>query len=450
MLCHLLCLKDFPLFMADTRPTPAAAPDWLTDGYEHIWLPYTQMQTTPLPAAIARTHGCKLILEDGRELVDAVASWWTAAHGYNHPHIRDAVARQLETMPHVMLGGLAHEQAYTLAARLAALAPGDLTRVFFSESGSVSVEIAMKMAVQYWINKGEKGRAQFVSFTGGYHGDTFATMSVCDPEEGMHSLFAGLLAEQIITDLPTTADREQAFDALLETRRGDIAAVVMEPLVQGAGGMIMHPPETLAFIRAACDRHGVLLILDEIFTGFGRTGTLFACEQANVVPDIMTLSKALTGGTLPLAATLARQHVFDAFLSDKGDTALMHGPTYMGNALGCAAANAALDLFEHDPPGPRVAAIEAQLRRELEPARALPGVRDVRVKGAIGAIDLHPHTDHDWMKAEFIVRGVWNRPFGHIVYTTPPLVISPAELTQITSAMVGVVRDWGTRHTQEA
>jgi len=430
--------------MADTHPT------WLTDGFDHIWLPYTQMQDAPLPAPIARTQGCKLIMADGRELVDGVASWWTAAHGYNHPHIREAVIRQVETLPHVMLGGLAHEQAYTLASRLAKMAPGDLSRVFFSESGSVSVEIAMKMAVQYWINKGVTGRSRFVSFTGGYHGDTFATMSVCDPEEGMHSLFAGLLADQIITDLPVDAAKQDAFDAVLASRKDEIAAVVMEPLVQGAGGMIMHSPETLAFIRAACDRHGVLLILDEIFTGFGRTGTLFACEQADIVPDIMTLSKALTGGTLPLAATLARTHVFDAFLSDSAETALMHGPTYMGNAMGCAAANAALDLIERDPPGPHVARIEQQLRAELEAARALDGVVDVRVKGAIGVIELEPHADHDWMKAEFISRGVWIRPFNNIVYTTPPLVISAGDLSQITAAMVDVVSAWGTRKRKES
>ncbi len=429
--------------MADPHPT------WLTDGFEHIWLPYTQMQDAPLPAPIARTEGCRLIMADDRELIDGVASWWTAAHGYNHPHIRQAVTRQLATLPHVMLGGLAHEQAYTLATRLANMTPGDLSRVFFSESGSVSVEIAMKMAVQYWINKGASGRSRFVSFTGGYHGDTFATMSVCDPEEGMHSLFAGLLADQIITDLPADTMKQQRFEELLASRTSEIAAVVMEPLVQGAGGMIMHAPETLRFIREACDRHGVLLILDEIFTGFGRTGTLFACEQADIVPDIMTLSKALTGGTLPLAATLARTHVFDAFLSDDPERALMHGPTYMGNAMGCAAANAALDLFEQDPPGPRVARIEDQLREELEPARPLAGVRDVRVKGAIGVIELEPHTDHDWMKAEFISRGVWIRPFNNIVYTTPPLVISAGELSQITSAMLDVVGAWGTHKNKE-
>jgi len=450
MLCRRCPLKEFPIQHMAELPTPnGALPAWLTEGFQHIWLPYTQMQDVPLPAPIARTQGCRLMMADGRELVDGVASWWTAAHGYNHPHIRKSVADQLERMPHVMFGGLAHEQAYRLATRLARLTPGDLDRVFFSESGSVSVEVAMKMAIQYWINQGITGRGRFVSFNGGYHGDTFATMSVCDPEEGMHSLFADLLAQQIITDLPTDDTSKAAFDGLLAARKDDIAAVVMEPLVQGAGGMIMQTPETLAFIRKACDAHGVLLILDEIFTGFGRTGTLFACEQAGIVPDIMTLSKALTGGTLPLAATIARQHVFDSFLSDDPDKALMHGPTYMGNAMGCAAANAALDLFEKDPPGPRVAHIAQQLEHTLEAARGLPGVVDVRVLGAIGVIELTPHADHDWMKAEFISRGVWIRPFNNIVYTTPPLVISDDELAQVTSAMVEVVRLWGLKNNQQ-
>lgn len=436
--------------MADTPPTNTPPPAWLTDGFDHIWLPYTQMKDTPLPAPIARTQGSRLIMADGRELIDGVASWWTAAHGYNHPHIAQAVAKQLEALPHVMFGGLAHEPAYRLAAKLAKMTPGDLDRVFFSESGSVSVEIAMKMAVQYWINKGARGRSRFVSFTGGYHGDTFATMSVCDPEEGMHSLFTGLLAEQIITELPVSTDQQAAFDTLLSERGNEVAAVVMEPLVQGAGGMLMHGPETLRFIREACDRHGVLLILDEIFTGFGRTGTLFACEQADVVPDIMTLSKALTGGTLPLAATLARKHVFEAFLSDDFNQALMHGPTYMGNAMGCAAALASLELFEQDPPGPRAAVIATQLAEQLESARSLRGVLDVRVKGAIGVIELEPHSDHDWMKAEFIARGVWVRPFNNIVYTTPALTMSPDDLSLLTQAMVDVVRLWGETKKQES
>jgi adenosylmethionine-8-amino-7-oxononanoate aminotransferase len=414
-------------------------PQWLSEGARHLWLPYTQMKTTPMSLPVVKTDGVRLTLADGRELIDGTSSWWTAAHGYNHPHIREAVTAQLGKMPHVMLGGLAHEPALTLATRLARLLPGDLQHTFFSESGSVSVEIAMKIAVQYWINKGVKGRTRFISFRGGYHGDTLAAMSVCDPDEGMHSLFKGAIAEQLITDLPTTPEREKAFDDFLSAHKGEVAAVMTEPLVQGAGGMIFHDAETLRALRRACDRHDVLLILDEIFVGFARTGTMFACEAAGIVPDIATLSKALTGGTMALAATVARAHVFEAFLSDSAATALMHGPTYSGNPLACAAANASLDLFEREPRLAQVARIEAQLRRELEPARALPGVVDVRVKGAIGVIELEALSGIDAMKRRFVEEGVFIRPFGKIVYTTPPLVIGEADLTRLTSAMLKVV-----------
>lgn len=420
-------------------------PDWFQRGADHVWLPYTQMKTALPPLAVDRTEGARIKLADGRSLIDGVASWWTAAHGYNHPHIRAAVEAQLSRMPHIMLGGLVHEQALKLAARLSALLPGDLDRVFFSESGSVSVEIAMKIAVQYWINRGVRCRTRFVSFNGGYHGDTFATMSVCDPEEGMHGLFKGVLAEQRITDLPETEAARAAFRALLANHRNELAAVVMEPLVQGAGGMRMHAPETLSFVASCCKEAGVLLILDEIFTGFGRTGTLFACEQAGVVPDIVTLSKALTGGTLPLAATVARQAIFDAFWSDDPGAALMHGPTYTGNALACAAANASLDLFESEPRLAQAKAIEATLTAALAPARGLASVVDVRVKGAIGVIELDHAPDLDGLKARFIERGVWIKPFGRVIYTTPALIISEAELGQITDAMIAVTRSVGAR-----
>lgn len=414
-------------------------PRWLTEGAAHLWLPYTQMQTTPMALPAVKTDGVRITLADGRELIDGVSSWWTAAHGYNHPHIREAVIRQLERMPHVMLGGLAHEPALRLAKRLAELLPGDLGHVFFSESGSVSVEIAMKIAVQYWINKGMRGRTRFVAFRGGYHGDTLATMSVCDPDEGMHSLFKGAIAEQLIADLPTDAEREATFDDFLARHAHEAAAVIAEPLVQGAGGMIFHDAATLKRLRAACDRHNVLLILDEIFTGFGRTGSLFACEQAGIAPDIMTLSKALTGGTMALAATIARAHVFEAFLGEETGKALMHGPTYTGNALACAAANASLDLFECEPRLEQAARIEAQLARELEAARGLPGVRDVRVKGAIGVIELEAIADMNRLKRRFIEEGVWIRPFGRIVYTTPPLIMNEADLARVTGAMVRAV-----------
>ncbi|MAM94557.1 adenosylmethionine--8-amino-7-oxononanoate transaminase [Parvibaculum sp.] len=416
-------------------------PEWLAKGAPHLWLPYTQMQTTPMALPIAKTDGVRLTLADGRELIDGVSSWWTAAHGYNHPHIRAAVTDQLEKMPHVMLGGLAHEPACRLATRLSEKLPGDLGHVFFSESGSVSVEIAMKIAVQYGINKGKKGRTRFVSFKGGYHGDTLATMSVCDPDEGMHTLFKGAIAEQFICELPNDAEKEAALDAFLGEHGHEVAAVVTEPLVQGAGGMRFHTPETLRKLRALCDKHDVLLILDEIFTGFGRTGSMFACEQAGIVPDIVTLSKALTGGTMALAATIATARVFEAFLGEDAGKALMHGPTYTGNPLACAAANASLDLFEREPRLDQVAAISAQLTRELEPARTLPGVKDVRVMGAIGVIEVEAIRDADAIKRRFVEEGVWIRPFGNIIYTTPPLIIGSGDLARLTGAMVKITAE---------
>ncbi len=416
-------------------------PPWLAGGLRHIWLPYTQMKTVPAPLPVTHAEGVRLTLADGRELIDGISSWWTAVHGYCHPHIEAAVKAQLEDLPHVMLGGLAHKQAYRLGERLAALLPGDLSRVFYSESGSVSVEIAMKMAVQYWLNKGER-RTRFLSFTGGYHGDTFMTMSVCDPEEGMHSLFTGVLPKQIVVDLPTDGEKCAAFEKALEIHGRNIAAVVTEPLVQGAGGMVFHDVETLRRIREACDSHGVLLIADEIFVGLGRLGHMFACEAAGVVPDIVTLSKALTGGTLPLAATIACEHVFDAFYTDDPEDALMHGPTYMGNALACAAANASLDLFEDEPRLDQVRAIEAGLRGGLAPARDIPGVQDVRVRGAIGVIQVEEMRALDDLKRRFVEAGVWVRPFRDIIYTTPPYVIEKDDLGTLTRAMVEVTAAW--------
>ena len=290
--------------------------DWLAQGLPHVWLPYAQMKTAAPPLPVVRTEGCRIILADGRELIDGVASWWTACHGYNHPHIRKAVERQLATMPHVMFGGLAHEQPLTLARRLAALLPGDLDRVFFSESGSVAVEVALKMAVQFWINRGQPNRRKFVAFKDGYHGDTTGAMAVCDPEEGMHALFRGLLPEHLIVALPRDEETTLAFERVLERHSDEIAGIITEPLVQGAGGMKFHEPIVLQRLRQAADRHDLLLIFDEIFTGFGRTGTMFACEAAGVIPDIITLSKALTGGTLPLAATVALRAMIDFTLNE--------------------------------------------------------------------------------------------------------------------------------------
>ncbi len=413
--------------------------DWLTPGLDHIWLPYTQMQTAPKPLPVVATEGVRIRLADGRELIDGISSWWTACHGYNHPHIRAAVERQLATLPHVMFAGLVHEPALRLAQRLAALLPGDLDRVFFTESGSVAVEVALKMAIQYWRNKGRAEKKRIVYFRHAYHGDTFATMALCDPEEGMHTLFAGSMPDQIMAELPTDGSLRRAFDLLLETHGERVAAVIIEPLVQGAGGMKMHDAQTLAFVAEACLRHGVLLIADEIMTGFGRSGRMFACEEAaqltSSTPDIICLSKALTGGTLPLAATVARRHVFEAFLSDEPSSALMHGPTYMANALACAAANSSLDLFESEPRLAQVAAIETQLAAELAPCRDLAGVTDVRVKGAIGAVELSGCIDLDGLRRRFAELGVWVRPFGNVVYLMPPFVIDTKDLTTLSAAV---------------
>ncbi len=414
-------------------------PEWYDAGTAHVWRPYCQMKTARPPLAVARTEGARLILADGRTLIDGVASWWTACHGYNHPHIAAAVRAQLDRAPHMMFGGLAHEPAYRLARRLAGLLPGDLDHVFFAESGSVAVEIAMKMAIQYWINRGEKGRTRFVSFLGGYHGDTLATMNVCDPEEGMHAIFNGVMPPQHVVPLPADEGATAALDRLLSEKRGEIAAILVEPLVQGAGGMVMHAPEVLRRLRELADRHGVLLVFDEIFTGFGRTGTLFAMEQAAVAPDIVTLSKALTGGTLPLSAAIARTHVFEAFWSDDPNAALMHGPTYMANPLACAAANASLDLFEDGAWRANVARIAAALREGLAPCRALPRVRDVRVLGAIGAVELDHVVDSTRLSERFAAEGVWIRPFGRIVYLTPAFRIADEDLARLTGAIVKVL-----------
>lgn len=402
----------------------------------HLWLPYNQMKVSPEPLEVARTYGTTIELADGRRLVDGIASWWTACHGYNHPHIRAAVAEQLEHMPHVMLGGLVHAPAVNLARRLAEKLPGDLDHVFFSESGSVSVEIGLKVAIQYWLNQGVHDRKRFLSFRNAYHGDTFAAMSICDPVDSMHSRFAGALTEQVSVPLPEDEAGFAELDRVLAAERDTLAGVVVEPLVQAACGMRFHSPATLARIAELAERHGVLLILDEIATGFGRTGTLFAAEQAGVTADIVTLSKALTGGVLPLAATVVRGSVFDAFWSDDAEHALMHGPTYSGNPLACAAANASLDLFEREPRLEQVARIEAQLQAGLEPARMLPGVADVRVRGAIGVVELERRPDVTALRTRFVEAGVWIRPIENIIYLMPALTIEERDLATLIDAIL--------------
>jgi adenosylmethionine-8-amino-7-oxononanoate aminotransferase len=418
----------------------ASNPDWYDSGLPHIWLPYTQMKTVAPPLAVASTKGSRLRLADGRELIDGNASWWTACHGYNHPHIADALERQLKRMPHVMLGGLVHEQALTLARRLASLLPGDLDHVFFSDSGSVAVEVAMKMATQYWLNRGIRGRTKFVAFKGGYHGDTFATMAVCDPEEGMHALFTGALPEHFVVDLPRDEESAAALDAFLARHVDQVAGILVEPIVQGAGGMLFHDGECLQRLRRLADKYDLILIFDEIFTGFGRTGPMFACEAGEVKPDIITLGKGLSGGTLPLAATIAAKKIFDAFWSDDPLHALMHGPTFMGNAVACAAANASLDLFESEPRLLQAAEIGKFLGPRLGRCLELPDVKDVRVRGAIGVVELDAIGDLNALKRSFVDKGVFIRPFRNIVYLTPALTIDHADLDVLAKAIFDVLR----------
>jgi adenosylmethionine-8-amino-7-oxononanoate aminotransferase len=422
--------------MAGDKSKKTTVPDWYAAGIGHIWRPYAQMKTAAPPLAVVATQGSRIVLADGRELIDGVASWWTACHGYNHPHIAAAVEAQLKTMPHVMFGGLVHEQALTLAARLAALLPGDLTKVFFSDSGSVAMEVALKMAAQYWINRGVKGRRHFVSFKGAYHGDTAGAMAVCDPDI-MHGQL--MMPHLPVANLPVDDERAARLDQFLEHHAGELAGIIVEPLVQGAGGMRFHDAEVLRRLRALADKYELLLIFDEVFTGFGRTGTMFACEAAGVVPDIVALSKALTGGTLGLAATVATQKVFDAFWADDATKALMHGPSYMANPLACAAASASLDLFEREPRLHQVAAVAAALEKGLAPCRGMQGVKDVRVRGAVGVVEMRAIKDVEAIRARFIAEGVFVRPLGNVIYLTPAFTIAAGDLKTLTDAVTKVV-----------
>ena len=428
--------------MAGKAGKNSSEPAWFAGSLEHIWLPYAQMKTVSPPLPVVRTHGARIVLADGRELIDGIASWWTACHGYNHPHIREAVQAQLEQMPHVMFGGLVHQQPLILANRLTTLLPGDLARVFFSESGSVAVEVALKMAVQYWINKGQPTKTRFIAIKHGYHGDTQGAMSVTDREIGMHDAFRAAFPQHAIVDLGPEPVRDlTGLESFFDVHAAEFAGIIIEPLVQAAGGMVFRSENALRLLRRLADARDQLLIFDEIFTGFGRTGTMFACQQAGVVPDIITLSKALTGGTLPLAATVASRKVFDAFWSDDPKKALMHGPTYMANALACAAANASLDLFEREPRLQQVSDIAAALEKGLAPCRGLPHVRNVRVKGAVGVVELDRIDDLDAMRAHFIEQGVFIRPIGNIIYLTPAFTISSDELKTLTDVIVKTVRE---------
>ena len=416
-------------------------PDWQRQATDNLWPPYTQMRTTPIGLPVSEAEGVRIKLADGQTLIDGVSSWWSVCHGYRHPHIEQAVVNQLQKLPHIMLGGYQHEPAALLARRLADICPGELNHVFFTDSGSVAIEVAMKMAIQFWLNNGIKGRYKFMHFRGGYHGDTFATMAVCDPEEGMHSHFSGVLTPQILAELPINDELYERLDNQMATNADALAGLLIEPLVQGAGGMIFHSEDVLKKVADLCQKHDILLIADEIMTGLGRLGEMVACQRADITPDIITFSKTLTGGTVPLAATIASRRIFEAFLDDDPSKALMHGPTFMGNPIGCAAALASLDLFEQEPRLDQVKAIETQLIKELEPARELPAVKDVRVCGSIGVIETTGLGDVNILKKRFVEAGVWIRPFGNIIYTIPPYIIGQKDLTQITSAMVNLSKD---------
>lgn len=413
---------------------------------DHLWHPYASA-VDPSPAwPVASARGVTLKLTDGRELIDGMSSWWAAIHGYAVPELDTAARRQLDAMAHVMFGGLTHAPAVDLAKRLLRLVPKPLAKVFFCDSGSVAVEVAIKMALQYWHGRGQPGRRKLLTVRGGYHGDTFGAMSVCDPVGGMHALFRGVLPEHHFAEAPACRFEQaweerfiEDFRERLWRHREEIAAVILEPIVQGAGGMRFYSPEYLRRVRELCDQHDVLLVLDEIATGFGRTGRLFACEHAGVAPDILCVGKALTGGYLTLAATLTTTEVARGVCATPAGV-LMHGPTFMANPLACAIALASVDLLLASPWKARVARIEAQLLSELEPCRSLPGVADVRALGAIGVVELESPPDLRRMQADLVDRGVWLRPFGRLLYTMPPFVIPENDLSRVTGAMHDVLK----------
>lgn len=427
----------------DTLPTDQL----LALDRRHVWHPYAAMPAQGPIFPVRSAQGVYLELETGDRLVDGMSSWWACIHGYNHSRLNQAAHDQIDRMSHVMFGGLTHQPAVQLAQRLVQWTPAPLQHVFFCDSGSVAVEVAMKLAIQYWHNRGQPQRQHFITLRRGYHGDTFAAMAVCDPVNGMHHLFRRSLVSQYFADAPQVGFDQpwqeqdiQSFATLLAQHQGEIAAAIFEPIVQGAGGMRFYHPEYLRRVRELCDQYNTLLILDEIATGFGRTGKLFALEYGPVCPDILCLGKALSGGFMSLAATLTSEEISQTFAQGEAGV-FMHGPTFMANPLACAVALENLNLLESYDWAARVQAIAHQLARELEPCRQAAAVKDVRVLGAIGVVELHQPVDMAWVQPQFVAQGVWLRPFGRLIYTMPPYLIEPQELSQITTAISTVVGD---------
>lgn len=409
---------------------------------QHVWHPYASMDNPPPAYPVVSAQGVRLTLADGRELIDGMASWWSAVHGYNHPHLNAAMTKQIAAMSHVMFGGITHEPAVTLARRLVEMTPAGLDKVFFADSGSVAVEVAIKMALQYWHSKGKAGKQKLLTIRNGYHGDTFGAMAVCDPVNGMHSLFAGVLPQHHFVDAPPMGfDRPieesdlAALEEKMQQHQDDIAALILEPIVQGAGGMRFYSPAWLKAAADLCKQYNILLIADEIATGFGRSGALFACDYADVKPDIMCLGKAITGGTMSFAATLTTAEIATS-ISRGAASCFMHGPTFMANPLACAVANASLDLLEKNDWKSQVDGLNKGLKQQLMPALKLDYVDDVRVLGAIGVVQVTRAVDLAIIQKLLVEEGVWVRPFGKLVYVMPPYVMTADDLALLCQGML--------------